>query len=91
MTWMVGLAPGLDLKDKIKTKSISQLLKMLSINQINAQVKLTEMWKAMNIEDYPIKGEIQVANEENRTTFAFCFSILSLDNNIEWKSLFLDS
>ena len=45
----------------------------------------------MNIEDYPIKGEIQVANEENRTTFAFCFSILSLDSNIEWKSLFLDS
>ena len=28
---------------------------MLSVNQINAQVKLTEMWKASNVENYPTK------------------------------------
>ena len=26
---------------------------MLSVNQINAQVKLTESWKALNVEKYP--------------------------------------
>ena len=28
---------------------------MLSVNQLNAQVKLLEVWKAMNVEDYPLK------------------------------------
>ena len=41
------------LKDKISTKSIACELKMLSVNQINAQVKLTETWKALNLEKYP--------------------------------------
>ena len=53
------------IKDKIKTKSIAQNLKMLSVNQINAQVKLTEMWKAQNIEDYPIQNEVQIPKIDN--------------------------
>ena len=28
---------------------------MLSVNQLNAQIKLTEMWKAVKKENYPIK------------------------------------
>ena len=40
------------LKDKISKKSIASELKMLSVNQINAQVKLTESWKALNVEKY---------------------------------------
>ena len=28
---------------------------MLSVNQINGQIKLTEVWKAANVENYPIK------------------------------------
>ena len=27
----------------------------MSVNQINAQTKLTEIWKAVNTENYPIK------------------------------------
>ena len=30
-------------------------LNMCSVNQINAQVKLTEMWKASKVENCPIK------------------------------------
>ena len=30
---------------------------MLSVNQINAQVKILEMWKATHIDSYPIKTE----------------------------------
>ena len=41
------------LKDKISTKNIACELKMLSVKQINAQVKLTETWKALNVEKYP--------------------------------------
>ena len=54
--------------DRIKTRHIAQSLKMLSVNQMNAQVKLTEMRKAMNIKDYPIKGEIQLTNKNTRSS-----------------------
>ena len=30
-------------------------MKMKSVKQINAQIKLNEMWKSVNIENYPIK------------------------------------
>ena len=36
------------LSDKISTKLMLEKLGMLSVNQINAQIKLTEMWKATN-------------------------------------------
>ena len=43
------------ISDQISTKSILDNLNMLSVNQINAQVKLTEMWKMDNIKDYPMQ------------------------------------
>ena len=43
------------ISDKISTKSIASNLNMLSVNQINGQIKLTEVWKAANVENYPIK------------------------------------
>ena len=58
------------LKDMVRTKSIAQELKMLSVNQINAQVKLTEMWKMQNVDNYPIQCEKQVVNNEQCTTRA---------------------
>ena len=41
---------------------------MLSVNQINAQVKLTEMWKASNLENYPTKLSKKEINDDNRLT-----------------------
>ena len=41
---------------------------MLSANQINAQVKLTEMWKASNVTNYPIKLDKKDPNMANRLT-----------------------
>ena len=36
--------------------------KMLSINQMNAQVKLTEMWKSVNYNNYPLNiGKLKPA------------------------------
>ena len=33
---------------------------MLSVNQINAQIKLTEMWKATNDSEHPFKSKRKV-------------------------------
>ena len=41
---------------------------LLSINQINAQIKLTEIWKAVKDEDHPFKINVPVVNTEERTT-----------------------
>ena len=56
------------ISDKINTKSIALNLKMLSVNQINAQVKLTEMWKATNISNYPIKCDRKVPRNDDMHT-----------------------
>ncbi len=32
-------------------------LQMMSVNQIAAQIKLTEMWKALNDAQYPLRVE----------------------------------
>ena len=44
--------------------------KMLSVNQINAQIKLNEMWKTIHIEKYPIKTLQLVANADVMNTSA---------------------
>ena len=56
------------INDRIKTINMAHDLKMLSANQINAQVKLTEMWKASNVKDYPIKLIKKESNSENMST-----------------------
>ena len=37
---------------------------MLSVNQMNAQIKITEAWKASQDEEYPLKI-VKVKNAEN--------------------------
>ena len=54
--------------DKINTVTIANNLKMLSVNQINAQIKLTEMWKASNMINYPIILERKITNDGHRST-----------------------
>ena len=52
---------------------ISSLLKkfnLLSVNQLNANVKLVEIWKALNLEDYPLKIEQQSVNSSRVSTRA---------------------
>ena len=39
---------------------------MLSVNQTNAQIKLTKMWKMKNDKEYPGKGERQTQHENGR-------------------------
>ena len=58
------------IKDKISTKSIMTNLNMLSVNQVNAQVKLTEIWKSINDYKYPIQSQKLNYNTEARSTRA---------------------
>ena len=46
---------GSTLMDRINTKIIFNETKLLSINQINAQIKLLEVWKVQNDSSYPIQ------------------------------------
>ena len=42
--------------------------KMLSVNQMNAQIKKTEMWKAEKVSNYPLKFAKKTNMDEVRTT-----------------------
>ena len=43
---------GNTLKDKASTKTLLSNLNMLSVNQLNAQIKLGELWKSANVMGY---------------------------------------
>ena len=45
---------GSKIKDMIPTSSLLSKYSMLSVNQLNAQIKLVEIWKALNVDDYPL-------------------------------------
>ena len=53
-------------------KSMLVKFKMLSFNQLNAQIKLNEMWKSIHIKNYPVKtqtleNQLDVMNTRART------------------------
>ena len=52
---MVRTLNNVRLTDKQTTKSLFKKVNMLSVNQINAKIKLTEIWKAVNNDNCPIK------------------------------------
>ena len=50
-------ATGKKVSDRIKIEDMLTSLQMMSVNQIAAQIKLTEMWKALNDSQYPLRVE----------------------------------
>ena len=56
------------LSDRVSTKKLLEAQKMLSVNQLSAQIKLTEMWKAKFDADYPLKFSRQKTLENGRVT-----------------------
>ena len=59
---MLRLLNGTKLIDKVSTKVLLNNLDMLSVNQINASIKITEAWKNAQDNDYPLKFK-KVTNE----------------------------
>ena len=67
---MLRILGGTLVSDRKSTKTLLDNQNMLSVNQIAAQIKLTEMWKASNDPQYPIKmktRERQVNAMETRS------------------------
>ena len=56
------------LRDRMCTKKLLSNQEMLSVNQVAAQIKLTEMWKANNVDKYSIKVTKQTTAENARVT-----------------------
>ena len=61
---------GTKIKDMVSTSSLLQKFGMLSANQMNVQLKLVEVWKAMNVQDYPLKIERQSVQQNGVSTRA---------------------
>ena len=52
----------------MSTKHLLEANQMMSVNQLSAQIKLTEMWKANFDPDYPLKFECQKTGINARET-----------------------
>ena len=58
------------IKDKVSVSSMLEKFNMQSINQLNASVKLLEMWKALNVDNYPLSIKRQEIIAEGMSTRA---------------------
>ena len=56
------------IKDKLNTKKILGNLNMLSVNQLNTQIKLIETWKAMNGINCFLNNLVNKLSEGDRIT-----------------------
>ena len=52
MMWFLN---GKELSDRVEIKTLLETSNMLSVNEMNAQIKLFEIWKVLNFENYPLK------------------------------------
>ena len=51
---MLRAINGSKIKDRISISSMLTKFNLLSVNQLAAQIKLTEVWKSQNVPGYPI-------------------------------------
>ena len=81
------------LQDKVNTVTLLQATKMLSVNQINPQIKIQEIWKSLNIENYPIKLEKHSESRAGTSTRACtsCKRIKHGKSNISQKTCINDA
>ena len=67
---MLRVLEKLQLKDGIHTKTLLENQKMLSVNQLAGNIKLTELWKATHVENYPLKITYHTTAPQERVTHA---------------------
>ena len=54
----------------VSTSSLLKQTNMMSVNRIMAQIKIQEVWKALNIQDYPVKIYKQTVKDVGPATRA---------------------
>ena len=67
---LARLIKGKTLKDKVSTKVLLENANLLSVNQINAKVKLQEIWKVLNMADYLLKIKLSEVKADQVATRA---------------------
>ena len=65
---LVRLLTGTKIADKVSTRVLLEKCGLLSVNQTHAQIKLLEIWKSINVADYPIQVNRTFRPEEMATT-----------------------
>ena len=65
---MIRFLKGKVLNDREEIKTLLEKSKMISVNQMNAQIKLQEIWKSLNIDNYPLKVNKKEATESTAVT-----------------------
>ena len=64
------------ISDKISTKSLLSKFNLLSVNQMNAQIKLTEIWKSVYVNNYSIKTSMLQRGSDAVNTRAMSHGVL---------------
>ena len=67
---VIRLLSGKKISDKISTKVMLKDLSMLSINQMNCQIKLMECWKSVNQDGNNVKFQRQMISDDQMNTRA---------------------
>ena len=65
--------------DKVSIKKMLESQKMLSVNQTHAQIKILEMWKATNFNNYPNK--VAQTSHINTDRITMCITLGNLLEN----------
>ena len=61
---------GSKIKDMVSISSMIEKFNMLSVNQLNASVKLLEIWKALKVDNYPLSINTQETRVDGSSTRA---------------------
>ena len=67
---MLRFLAGCKIKDKVSIKSLLEKFSFFTNNQLNAQIKLLEVWKALNTDNYPLQITQRVSSNDVVTTRA---------------------
>ena len=65
---LARLLNGTRISDKIRSSVLLQRIKMSSINQIMAEIKLLEIWKSLNVDGNPLNLPVEKRVENSMNT-----------------------
>ena len=81
---LLRILNGAKLSDEVSIRSMMLKFNQKSVNQINAQIKLNEIWKSVNIPNYPISTKAVSRSEDVVCTRAVTMGVL--DETMSSKS-----
>ena len=65
---LLRLLTNTRLLDMVITPTLLNQTNMMSVNQINVQIKIQEIWKSLNVPDYPIQIARQTVSVDGPST-----------------------